>query len=623
MSYKHLHDVMVAGATSGLQNGLNIVEKLAPSMAHDLKTAAPNKFGKWKVFVRPRGMKIVMDDEIAAAPFEPTGADGVPKNDAAVRAELAAMERDTPAGDEAGTRAATPQQEQSARHNPRLQRLSEIIETNCHIKRRLTEICKTKAMVFTEKGRDVKQAAQNLTVLMRDGTSISLLQALKQLQPREWIDRNRWPRFWTPAALPEHRGLPAGHNCTLGTILVVKYGLAEKKLIAAVRVHRLYNNDKTESSFNLKPGSKHRSFMVELCLPNCTDVSMDGSVRFTASGRHLPMVPCADVLGLATVAAKGAFSHTDTMPANTVAELTKSASFVTFNNVKDADLLQKQVASIRDETEKDCCCRCQHGWWDDNTGKVVYCDGHCGRAFHTTCVHLDDVPVGDWICDRCTGEDTAVCIVCDKEWFCDERYKGDGAPNGYYTGAMLQCSGPCECWFHQECHHPGIDDKYVCGEGTQRKGERGKKKQKRAPRSLDWRCTACKGARTTERLAARQERATNGADEPVVAETTAARRSSRDKVQASDNGRIPMAGISTRETRSNVQRMQNEFVQPTGAGAPASQDVRPRPSIEYADGLLYKCTRCDQMKPMELLQKDGMGSLGCIKECQTSRRRRN
>ena len=41
------------------------------------------------------------------------------------------------------------------------------------------------------------------------------------------------------------------------------------------------------------------------------------------------------------------------------------------------------------------------------------------------------------------------------------------------------------------------------------------------------------------------------------------------------------------------------------------------------DGLLYKCTQCDQMKPVELLQKDAMGSLGCIEECQTSRRRRS
>ena len=59
------------------------------------------------------------------------------------------------------------------------------------------------------------------------------------------------------------------------------------------------------------------------------------------------------------------------------------------------------------------------------------------------------------------------------------------------------------------------------------------------------------------------------------------------------------------------------------ASAPTSQDARrrPRPSVQYADGLLYKCTQCDQMKPVELLQKDTMGSLGCIEECQTSRMR--
>ena len=562
-SYRHLHDVMRAGAISGLQNSLTIVETLAADMAHDLKTATPNKFGRWKVFVRPAGMKIVMDDSIASAPFEPTGADGVPKNDVAMRAELAAMEKEAAAGDEEGTRNISHEQEECSRQAHRLKRLSEIIENNQHTKARLREICATKSMVFTEKGADAKQAAQNLAVLMKDGTSIALLKALKMLQPREWIDRNRWPRFWTPAALPEHKGMPAGHDCTLGTVLVVDYGLAEKKLIAVVRVHRLYHKDTAEHSFSLKPRGKHQKFMVELCLPDGGDASVDGALRFVASGRHLPMLPGASVIGLATVRAEGSFSHTATMQASTVAELTKSASFVIVANVRDTDLVPKPVSPMQDDTDKDCCCRCQRGWWDDSTGKIVYCDGHCERAFHTSCVGLDAVPTGDWICARCTGEDTAVCAVCDKEWFCDDRTDETGNSNGYYTGAMLQCAGPCECCYHQECHNPRIEDKYVHEEATQRKSKNGKKRA-RAKKNLDWRCATCKAAETTQRLATRHQRATDGVVQAAAPPKSApTRASTRARTQASDDGRVPMAGVSLRETRSHVQRMTNEFFPPT------------------------------------------------------------
>ena len=137
-SYRQLHDTMKAGAQSGLLNALAVLEKLAVNLSNDLKSAAPNRFGKWKVFNRPVGMKLVMDDNIAAAPFEPTGADGVQKPDKVVRAEMAAMEGDGPASVDAPSSrvlaSAGVETDQG-----RLKRLDEIINNNRESKKQLSE----------------------------------------------------------------------------------------------------------------------------------------------------------------------------------------------------------------------------------------------------------------------------------------------------------------------------------------------------------------------------------------------------------------------------------------------------------------------------------------------------
>jgi hypothetical protein len=463
-SYRQLHDTMKAGAQSGLQNALNVLEKLAANLSNDLKSAPPNRFGKWKVFNRPVGMKLVMDDDIAAAPFEPAGADGVPKPDKVVRAEMAAMAAEGPASVDAPSSRVSPAGSSvgAETDKERLKRLDEIINNNRDSKKQLSKACNSGALVLPEQGKDVKQVSQNQTVILKDGSVISLRRALKMLNPREWIDRNRWPRFWTPAVLPEHKALPTGHNCTLGTMIVVTYGAKEETLIALARVHRLYSGDKPESSSTIKPQNGGQRFMVELCLPTSSDAN--GALRFVASGRHLPMTNGKQVMGLASVASEGLLSHAATMSAGVVKELTQKAQFVTINNLSAETLVPQKHTSIADETEKGCCCRCQFGWWDDSTGKILYCDGPCDRGFHTSCAGLDNVPEGDWLCARCTGEDNAVCVVCDKEWFCDEPGTEDGKPKGYYKGSMIQCASVCEHWFHQECHHPAIPGRYVCTE---------------------------------------------------------------------------------------------------------------------------------------------------------------
>ena len=88
------------------------------------------------------------------------------------------------------------------------------------------------------------------------------------------------------------------------------------------------------------------------------------------------------------------------------------------------------------------CCRCEKGWWDDETGEIVCCVGGCGRAFHAGCEDSlkGGVPDSDegWTCGRCAGTDTAICVICDKEWWVVDK-KSD-----YYTGDMVQCEGDCD-----------------------------------------------------------------------------------------------------------------------------------------------------------------------------------
>ena len=75
------------------------------------------------------------------------------------------------------------------------------------------------------------------------------------------------------------------------------------------------------------------------------------------------------------------------------------------------------------------------GWWDDSTGKIIFCSSGCERGFHQHCLHpaLDTLPEGPWTCSRCDGSDTEICCVCDHEWYVLEK------DSGYITQAICYC----------------------------------------------------------------------------------------------------------------------------------------------------------------------------------------
>jgi DNA invertase Pin-like site-specific DNA recombinase len=47
------------------------------------------------------------------------------------------------------------------------------------------------------------------------------------------------------------------------------------------------------------------------------------------------------------------------------------------------------------------CTVCNSG---SNEEKLLLCDGHCERGFHTYCLNMNNIPLGDWYCPLCTLE---------------------------------------------------------------------------------------------------------------------------------------------------------------------------------------------------------------------------
>ena len=388
-----------------------------------------------------------------------------------------------------------------------------------------------KTLVFTEKAGNACDIYRNRALLTSDGDKGYIQELLKDLQPREWISRERGPRFWV-GVLPEWRSLPPGHNTTQGTLFVFSYGTADKKLIAMGRVQTIHIGAESPKSCELKQNSKQK-FSLELCLNQNSEDVPGGGLRFVASGRSLPPISGEKVLSVVKVTREGRLTYTSVMSGDDADHWSACGTWLSdvadIDSSGDVENVENEDLSL-EEREEGLCCRCLRGWWDDDSGKSLVCSGQCGRAFHGTCMDYHDLKNGSVICTRCTGEDDAVCQVCDKEWYSDERKGSDGSWNEFYTGAMLACQD-CELWFHQECHDPKIEDKYISNETpadhdivaikkkATKKGRKGNKKDKK------WHCAACKpatGAMAAPQPAAAPEPAAAAAPEPAAVEEPAA-----------------------------------------------------------------------------------------------------
>lgn len=502
-SYPQLLEVVTAGCLAAEANAVAIYSELAWVAAKELKERG--ELEKSKAWCgRPIDMKIVKEDGHPCAPFEPAGADGVTKPTKVQREEekAAALIQEVDV-ENAGAQRTLPRKQATMMKIRKASKAVELLlqaagDTKAAIGKVFLEKGK-KVLVFTEKGGDASGIYRNRVALTSDGDLQYIIAILKDLQPREWVNRERGPRFWV-GVLPEWRLLPPGHNVSRGTLFVVQYGSPDKKLVALCRVQRIHIGKESPKSCELKCNSKQK-FAMELCLEQeCGDLP-GGAVRFVASGRSLPIMSGDKVYGTVDVAREGIGSYTAIMSGADVRLWENNGRWmrnVAEMEIDGADDPPQDPEDPEDDVEsnvEELCCRCMRGWWDDVSGRLLHCTGKCARAFHAACMDLHELKNDSYICTRCTGEDDAICQVCDKEWYCDERLNEDKSFNEFYSGCMLACHD-CGLWYHQECHNPKIEDKYVVQETTaeacaikkkgKKKGRAGNKKD------LKWFCDSCK-----------------------------------------------------------------------------------------------------------------------------------
>jgi hypothetical protein len=510
-----------------------------------------------------------------------------------------------------------------------------------------------------ESGDYASKGKSGLCVQCADGAWVPLAKALTVWQWKEWVSRERGPRFWV-GLLPEHRMLPPGHNCTLGTLLVIALSPG---VIALVRVHRV---DKSGAEFGVKscklvPGAQNILLAAELVW--MTSIMSDAGTEFTASGLFLPSVSSNQVLNVSpTLLPSTQGSNNAVMDTSRFAA---HGTFITqdgFSSLRSSYQIEtlsesNDAHSMQDDSDIALCCRCSKGWWSDATGNLVSCTGPCSRLFHACCAEVDTTNV-DWQCMRCSGVDDAVCSSCDKEWYCDQKETADGSPNEYYTGAMLQCCGDkCGLWYHQQCHQPKIDDTYVAKQTlkSRSKGKRGNWAGK------PWRCDACvqhnsagainKSRKTTVQSSTESALPDLTEHTPMATEwlcmscntitpvectqcseptcmkpyagygalryedttSTQARVSRRHKAPTVHDGLIPWgsAGTQIRENRTNREKIHCDMINP----APKDPAVEPCLVVQDEPTIAYTCVQwsCTSCNTVSLNEVDVCSEPSCQK----------
>jgi hypothetical protein len=477
-TYVALHDAMVDACIAAEANADAIAEHLAPELTEAMKEHhCFSKVKEWHG--RPKGFDalVVMADANPVPPFNHVTPDDI----ASLYNMDSAGDKGAEGEDSGGDNDTVDEQwyicegTKSQNHLDAMENYRELMTLN---------------QSTQASGQFAVKGNSGLEIQCAHGKRVSLAQALSVWQMREWVSRERGPRFWV-GVLPEHRKLPPGHTCTFGTMIVISIFPG---IIALGRVHRI---DKSGAEFGVKscklyPNTPGVLLTMELCWN--TGITNDLGTEFVASGLFLPSVKGTDVLAVSPSIALGTKGSNNAIMS--VDDFASNGTFLTKDGLQSIRPELEEVVVVMNDNEDDddnecqgLCCRCSKGWWSDTTGKVVMCSGGCKRLFHPCCAEVDTSCV-DWQCMRCSGVDDAICKSCDWEWYCDEKVCTDGTPNPYYTGAMLECSGDnCGLWYHQQCHEPHIEDVYVA---TQVKRKPGSKGRRGNWSGKPWYCAACK-----------------------------------------------------------------------------------------------------------------------------------
>ena len=336
--------------------------------------------------------------------------------------------------------------------------------------------------VLDEFGQDVTRLASGAQLRDEEGGLQNTERVINGLQASERVSRDRGRRFML-FALEEERlaASAAGHDCCRGSLLVVRIGLSHVALGRVIRLSLLgasKEGGQHPTSFKLEPGSKKQAFQLELLYPDgIVSVAAAGEeegegtdmLQFCSTGRMLPICPAVQVLRMVPCKSLHPIKETvfarmaacDAIALRNDPQAGGLKAWAALEQLNGAKSLEPDL-QLPDDTV---CFACHLGWSDDISGPLLCCKGGCKRAFHTTC--HPHFPLETQICGRCSGEDTDICFKCDLEWS-DPDQQSD-----FYTGEMVGCDGPCQRWFHQQCHTPIISAaevrskaKWLCADCT-------------------------------------------------------------------------------------------------------------------------------------------------------------
>ena len=350
---------------------------------------------------------------------------------------------------------------------------------NVHIKQEF------KVMVMNEKGgtSDFKKLLSGDYLLDSDGVFQKSSQVLRVCQLRDRHSHDRDKRFWVGRLRSFRGAIKDGHDATIGSCLLVKWGGATqaKWNFAVVRVLGIIDGEdenKAVWSIKLNVQSALQRFQVELLDP-AGPPTESNSQKYRGSGLVLPklaaklVVKQVELMHLHALADPGVQTHDALLSIESVLDLYEQGHRrVTMQEGRlhienEAEKLQNLDAGVMWDANVNevPCYHCSSSFYDAATG-VILCCKRCKIHYHQEChtpkVKLDSLDnIKEWECAVCTGEDADICAHCNKP------YTVDHCKREKDNNRLMYCEGHCGKLWHQKCYkpyivYPGDDVPWIC-----------------------------------------------------------------------------------------------------------------------------------------------------------------
>ena len=325
-------------------------------------------------------------------------------------------------------------------------------------------------IMLTAQGEVVPKADMSSSHVMDEGGNLQRTESLlKVLQLRDRHSAERGKRFHVYPLRQFCPALNDGHDVTVGTILIAKYGDGRQKTYAVGRVTSISEGNTRQRSALLDKKSTTQRFVLELLDP--VGDTRNGGQQYSPSGWTLSRVSGIDVLKIVNLLPlddtrpgghrddmHATSQNIGLMPVEEVLEMNKKG----FRRVTACGHVHVQTEAEADRDAENgfmpeasqiselSCFHCLTKWWHSGTGRIVKCT-ECLGSWHEGCLEpvqaSGTVDEADFICAVCDDTFEEYCNKCRCWWTADDN-------------EMLQCGGKgprgCRKWFHQKCHNPVV-----------------------------------------------------------------------------------------------------------------------------------------------------------------------